>query len=297
MAEQQLSLPDIGHNSAVLRFVIFSSYGNDSCAVIQWAHEQKLEGVCVVYSDTGWAASDWRQRVEEKEAWARSLGFQTARTRGISFAELAREKSGFPTQRYQWCSYRLKIEPGMRWLAENDPDCRAVVLVGVRQEESAERSDFPAWLARSENHGGRVMLAPFATATSEARNVYLLRAGIDPLPHRSRECKCVNSNRTDMRFFTPEDVVDIRALEAEIGRPLFRPHRHMGATGIDEVMRWANSPRGKYTPPVGAPPLEDDGLPDENMLGCVRGWECGAALRDDEEIPAAPSHPEGREGA
>lgn len=262
------------------RFIIFSSYGNDSCAVIQWAHEQKLEGVCVVYSDTGWAASGWRKRVEEMEAWARSLGFITARTRSISFAELAREKQGFPTQRYQWCSYRLKIEPGMRWLEENDPDCRAVVLVGVRQEESAERSSFPSYLAKSENHGSRVMLAPFATATAAERDAYLTRAGIEPLPHRSRECKCINSNKSDMRFFTPEDIAEIRALEAEIGRPLFRPHRHMGASGIDEIMRWANSPRGKYTPLAGAQLAPaDDGLPDENMLGCTLGWECGASLK------------------
>lgn len=271
-------LPDaqtIGHNSNVLRFIIFSSYGNDSCAVIQWAHEQNLEGVCVVYSDTGWAASGWRQRVEEKEAWARSLGFRTARTQGINFAELAREKKGFPTQRYQWCSYRLKIEPGMRWLQENDPDCRAVVLVGVRQEESAERSDFPAWLARSENHGGRVMLAPFATATAAERDTVLARAGIVPLPHRSRECKCINSNKADMRFFTAEDIDDIRQLETEMGRPLFRPHRHMGAHGIDEMMKWAHSPRGQYRPPTDTQTTEDDGLPDEDMLGCTRGWECG----------------------
>lgn len=28
-----------------IRFVIFASYGNDSVALIQWAHEWKLEGV------------------------------------------------------------------------------------------------------------------------------------------------------------------------------------------------------------------------------------------------------------
>ena len=58
-----------------IRFVIFSSYGNDSCALIQWAHEWQLEGVAVVYSDTGWATVGWEARVTEKEAWVRSLGF------------------------------------------------------------------------------------------------------------------------------------------------------------------------------------------------------------------------------
>lgn len=46
-----------------IRFVIFSSYGNDSCALIQWAHEWQLEGVAVVYSDTGWATVGWEARI------------------------------------------------------------------------------------------------------------------------------------------------------------------------------------------------------------------------------------------
>lgn len=236
----------------MIRFVIFSSYGNDSVALIQWARENELEGVAVVYSDTGWASADWRQRVTEKEEWVRSLGFAAHRTHSIGFAELARRKKGFPTQRYQWCSYALKIEPGMRWLEENDPHKAAICVVGARRAEAADplstRARFPEYLVRSENHGGRMMLAPMVDWKSGDRDAYLLRAGVEPLPHRSGECRCINSNKADMRRFTETDVSEIEALEAEIGRPLFRPHRHMGATGIKEVIRWANSPRGKYEP-------------------------------------------------
>lgn len=263
--------PADGHNQPI-RFIIFASYGNDSCALIQWAHEMELDGVTVVYSDTGWAAAGWSQRVEKMEAWARSLGFRTDRTKSIGFMGLAAEKRGFPTQRYQWCSYRLKIEPGIRWLTENDPDRRAVCLVGVRQEESEDRASFPVWLVKSGNHGGRFMLAPFAEKTTEERDVFLRRAGIEPLPHRSRECKCINSNKTDLRFFTEEDIREIEAAEAAIGRPLFRPHRHMGATGIREMMKWAHSERGKYVPPMQPEPEPDDGLPDEDMFGCSKEW-------------------------
>lgn len=261
--------------NAPIRFVIFASYGNDSCALIQWAHEAELEGVVVVYSDTGWAASGWAQRVEKMEAWARSLGFRTDRTTSIGFMGLAHEKSGFPTQRYQWCSYRLKIEPAARWLEKNDPDKRAVCLVGVRREESDDRAGFPIWLAKSANHGDRFMLAPFAECTEAERDGYLRRAGIEPLPHRSRECKCINSNKTDMRFFTEEDIASIEAAEAEIGRTLFRPHRHLGATGIREVMKWAHSERGKYVPPARPPPDPGEDLPDESLFGCSKEW-CGS---------------------
>ena len=39
--------------------VLFCSYGNDSIALIQWAHERGLKGVTCLYSDTGWSARWW----------------------------------------------------------------------------------------------------------------------------------------------------------------------------------------------------------------------------------------------
>lgn len=274
----------IGHNSQRIRFVIFSSYGNDSCGLIQWAHENELEGVCVVYSNTGWAQRQWRERVEQMEEWVQSLGFMTARTSSIGFADLVREKKAFPVQQFQWCSYALKIEPGMRWLEENDPEKTAVCLVGVRQEESQERADFPPWLAKSANHGGRFMLAPFAHLTAEERNEYLKRAGIEPLPHRSMECRCINSNKEDLKRFTEEDIAEIEALETEMGftskgkpRTMFRPKRCMGAVGIREVVKWAHSERGKYRPPEGSyvDDTPDDVLNQGDLFNCQPGW-CGS---------------------
>lgn len=235
----------------MIRFVIFSSYGNDSCALIQWAHEWQLEDVAVVYSDTGWATKGWDARVAEKEEWVRSLGFAPYRTSSIGFRQLARKKKGFPTQQFQWCSYVLKIEPGMRWLDENDPNKSAICLVGARRDEAAPgpdttRAKFPEYLVRSENHGGRLMLAPMVDFDAPARDALLIRAGIIPLPHRSGECKCINSNREDMRRFAEDDILEIEDSEGEIGKNMFRPHRHMGAKGIRQVIRWALSERGKY---------------------------------------------------
>lgn len=237
-------------SNQLIRFVIFASYGNDSVALIQWAHEWALEGVTVVYSDTGWAAADWQARVAQMEAWVETLGFQHSRTTSIGFRDLARQKKGFPTQRYQWCSHRLKIEPAERWLRDHDPDARAICVVGVRHEEAAnatdDRAKFPEYLPKSANHGDRFLLAPFVKLTAADRDGFLTRAGVEPLPHRSRECRCINSNRTDFRGYTEADIEDIEQIEREVGKTMFRPHRHMGAKGIREVIRWANSERGKY---------------------------------------------------
>lgn len=272
---EQLSLLSRATTNAPIRFVIFVSYGNDSIALIQWALEQGLEGVAVVFTDTGWAADGWMDRVGKAEEWVHRIGFTPHRTSSIGFRQLARDKKGIPTQQFQWCSFILKIEPGRRWLEENDPDCRAVCLIGVRREESAGRADFPEWLIKSANHGGRMMVAPFATYTADQRDELIGRAGFDVLPHRSRECRCINSNRRDMQRFTDADWQAVAEVEASVGKTFFRPHRHMGAKGADEVRAWANSPRGKYRPPepmAGAVDLED-AEPEADLLG-VRDGKC-----------------------
>jgi 3'-phosphoadenosine 5'-phosphosulfate sulfotransferase (PAPS reductase)/FAD synthetase len=275
------------------RFVIFTSYGNDSVALIQWAHDQGLRDVVCVYSDTGWAARLWAERVEKLEAWTRGLGFRTARTSSIGFVGLARQKKAFPTQMVQWCSGILKIEPGERWLAENDPDKRAVCLVGVRREEGIDRKSFPIFNANSNSHGGRVMLAPMAEWTAETRDAFLVRAGVEPLPHRSMECfPCINSNKADLKLLAEDEerIAEIEALEIEMGikgprtkngkirGALFRPANRMGAVGIREVVKWAQSGKGKYRAPdtdefdaLLGDPVDDL---DEPQPGCEAGW-CG----------------------
>ncbi|WP_273728784.1 phosphoadenosine phosphosulfate reductase family protein [Brucella gallinifaecis] len=259
------------------KFIIFVSYGNDSIALIQYAHENNLKGVAIVFTDTGWSAEGWLERVEKGEKWAKSLGFKTYRTSSIGFEQLARNKKGFPTQRYQWCSYILKIEPGQRWLEDNDPECRAVCLVGVRRDESQDRAEFPEWLINSMNHGGRVLIAPFAQLNETERNAFIERAGWQVLPHRSRECKCINSNRADMKLFTEADWQSIESIENEIGKPMYRAKRHMGATGAAEVRKWANSKKGQYKSldPENRHDLFDfeDLPPEEDLLG--NSGKCG----------------------
>lgn len=271
------------------RFVIFSSYGNDSVALIQWAHEQGLRDVVVVFSDTGWAANWWAERVERLEFWVHSLGFYTDRTTSIGFRALALQKKGFPTQQYQWCSYILKIEPAERWLRENDPQARAVCLVGVRREEGPDRAEFPRYLLSSPSHGERVMIAPMADWSEDTRNTFIRRAGVEPLPHRSMECSpCINSNRADLQAVQEDDIAKAEAIETEMHetlgltrngkrRTLFRPHRHMGAVGVREVVRCANSPRGKFVPASGEIFDEDAAAREDaetGSAGCPAGW-CG----------------------
>jgi 3'-phosphoadenosine 5'-phosphosulfate sulfotransferase (PAPS reductase)/FAD synthetase len=244
----------------MLPYIISSSYGNDSIALIQLCHERQCEDVTIVFHDTGWARASWMDRVEAGERWAQSLGFKTDRTSSIGMAALVKQKKAWPRQGMQFCTEQLKIEPAMTWLDRNDPQRRAMCLIGVRRAESANRASFPEMVLNSANHGGRTVFAPMVNYTDEQRNVMVRRAGFEVLPHRSMECTpCINSNKADLRTLTEDEITAIERLENEMGftgkgkpRTMFRPYRHMGATGIRAVVQWAHSDRGKYDPTEGA---------------------------------------------
>ena len=249
-------------------YVLRASYGNDSVALIQWAKEEGLENVAVLYNDTGWASSSWPKRVAELETLARSYGFDCHRTLSIGFEALAREKQAFPRQGIQFCTSELKIQPTMRWLEEYDPLQMSVSLIGVRREESFNRRNYSEF---DFDLNGYMVWAPLVAYTTEERDHLLSRAGVTPLPHRSHECfPCINSNRKDILELSEERIDEIEKIEVSMGRTkngkprtLFRPYRYMGATGIREISRWAKSGHGKFE--------LDDG---NGSSGCEAGW-CG----------------------
>jgi len=228
--------------------VISSSYGNDSVAMIQWAQEQSLKDVSVVFVDTGWAAPGWLDRVKRMEEWVKSLGFAVVHLKSpTEFEELMVLKKGFPSQRYQWCSGTLKGLPFLTWIDEADTESKATVMIGKRREESQERADTPEFIESSEYHGGRKIWHPLYLHTEVMRDDLIFRAGHKVLPHRSKECSpCINANRDDMRQLTEEDIARVEALEAKVGKTMFRPKRHGGAKGIRKVIAWAYAERGQY---------------------------------------------------
>lgn len=252
------------------RYIVKASYGNDSLALIQWAHENGMRRVLVLFNDTGWARSDWMARVAEKEEWARSLGFSTARTFSEGLEGLVRRKKGWPRQGIQFCTAELKMAPTQRWLDENDPFRLATSLIGVRRCESANRASFPE---RQIDRDGVEVWAPLVDYSDDDRDALLARAGLEPLPHRSMECfPCINSNRRDLRELAQDEprITEIEAIEKSLGvtakgqpRTMFRPYRYQGATGIREIVRWAQSERGQFN--------LDDG---NGNPGCEAGW-CG----------------------
>lgn len=241
--------------------VISSSYGNDSVALIQWAHESNLPDVTVAYCDTGWAAPSWPKRVDRGEALAKRYGFETVRCKSLGMAELVRMKKGWPGNGLQFCTAHLKGLPFLQWIDEADPECKAVVLIGKRRAESEARKNTPEFIESSPHQGDRKIWHPLYAHTDEERNALLSRAGFEPLPHRSLECNpCVNANRSDFLRLTAGEIERVNDLEVEIGKPMFRPKR-FNAIGIHGVVVWAKDGRKRAT-------IEDEESECASLFGC-----------------------------
>ena len=234
-----------------------ASYGNDSIALIQWAHEHGLASRCeahVIYADTGWARKEWRMRVHAGESFARALGFRVHRTASVGFKNVVRAKKGFPRQGIQFCTQMLKVEPLAALCDEIDPARRATVLIGKRRAESANRANTQEFVASDPYNGGRGLWHPLYLHSDEDRNELVRRAGFRALAHRSDECwPCINANKGDLRRLEddPDRLAEIEAFEHEMGftskgkpRTMYRPYRYRGATGIRAMVRWANTDRG-----------------------------------------------------
>jgi 3'-phosphoadenosine 5'-phosphosulfate sulfotransferase (PAPS reductase)/FAD synthetase len=237
-----------GDTASQFKYALSSSYGNDSIAMIQWAREADLENVAVVFVDTGWSAPGWLDRVSRMESWVRSIGFHAAHIKPeIQFEELMEIKKGFPSQRFQWCSGLLKGIPFLNWIDEIDKDNSTIVMIGKRREESKERAKTPEFVESSVYHGGRRVWHPLYAHTASDRDELLARAGVDVLLHRSKECSpCINSNKSDLRRLNEWEINRTEALEAKVGKTMFRQKSHGNAKGIRRVVAWAYSEKGQY---------------------------------------------------
>lgn len=255
-----------------LRYVIFSSGGNDSIALTQFVLESGLENVAVVYSDTGWAADFWPERIENMKAWVTWLGFQFHQTESEGMVELIKRKSAWPRGgggKYQFCTLNLKQKPALEWLDVYDPLKQATCLVGIRREESRGRAHFPEYMPESENHGGRQLWAPLVRHKEVDRNALLERTPFEPLPYRSKECwPCVNANKKDLSLMDDSRTAYIEMLEQNLGinnkgnpRVMFSPKRHNGSVGIRAVVEDAKQSAARR------------GF-DEDEIICDGGW-CG----------------------
>ena len=249
--------------------IIFTSCGNDSVALLQWALEAKLENIVACYSNTQWAAGWWAERVKRVAKWVEDNGGEFVEIQSEGFENLVKRKKAFPANGMGFCSYILKIEPALKWLEEADPLKLATCYTGVMRLESERRKNWPTYLDQSPNHGDRPLHSPLAEMSLIERDALLDRAGFRVLGHRSMECSpCINATISDLQQLPKDDVQKVHELEVAMGvgersgkhKYMFRKHRMGGAEGIKQVVDRANHGGGDYSPMQG------------DLYGCDSGF-------------------------
>ena len=238
-----------------MKYLVASSFGNDSVALIQFMLNGGYD-FSVVYNDTGWARADWPARVKMFSDWLFSKGVTLHITKSIGMKELVKQKKGWPmpASAMQFCTGELKEKPTEMLLQKIDPDAELVIVTGRRREESQNRANLPLWQYDSAKHGGRDVWNPIAMLTERERDGLIIQAGFDVLPHSSMECyPCVCANKSDLAMLkqTPERISEIESLEIEMGftrngkpRTMFRPYRVGGGVGIRQAVQWGAGDRG-----------------------------------------------------
>lgn len=237
-------------------YVVKCSYGNDSIALLQFLFEfaplKQLGKVVVLYNNTGWATQWWPARVENGEKLALKMGFLPARTNCAGMESIVMEHGAWPDELRKFCTEELKIIPTLNWLRQNDPEGKAVMICGVRREESERRKLWPEFIENGIDEG-RSQWSPLVLFTEAQRNELIRRAGWIPLPHRSRECRCINANSRDLKTWSEEDIAEVEGIEARLSKKypgkikfMFHPAAKRGnPQGIREVINWAKTVKPK----------------------------------------------------
>ena len=224
-------------------YILRSNYSNNSMALIQWAHEQHLEDVSVVYVDTGWAAEGWLEHVSHSEEFVRALGFNVVHLKPVTpFDEVMEIKGGFPSRQHQWCALHLKGIPFLKWIEDIDPEGSATVLL-PKCKVDTNFSDIPEFIKSCEYNGERRVWQPLHNCNRQHRDELLTRAQIQPLQHPSLECApCINSSVPALRKLASSDIEKTAELEEELQTTLFPPQDCDGAIGIRAVVNWSKTP-------------------------------------------------------
>ncbi len=156
MSLQQEAVQDISaaFSDRARRWVIGFSGGKDSSAVLKlaWmalqAGASPAQEVLIVYCDTGveipvigdYVANTMRQL--QAEARAAGLPLKTVvaepEINDRFFVKVIGRGYPTPTNKFRWCTDRLRINPVQRILKATGP-MDAVVMLGIRNNESAER--------------------------------------------------------------------------------------------------------------------------------------------------------------
>lgn len=240
------------------------SGGKDSTAMALWLREQGIE-FRAVFLDTGWEHPITYEYIDELE---RHLDQPIERVRGPwTFEYLAVYKGCFPgTVLRRWCTDYLKLQPMVRWLAEQYEGAEVVVsAVGVRADESPARAGLPFVEPMRQAMDYVLEWRPLLRWTEQDVIDCHKKHKMTPNPLYLRGARrvgcwpCVKARKTELALLDEDRIARIEQLEAAVAessrlrgaaheRPpsmfSIKSHGKHRCTPIREIVEWARTSRG-----------------------------------------------------
>lgn len=219
--------------------VIIANYGNDSLALTAWARAQNLKDVYCLYADTGLAAPNWLERVDQAEAFVRTCGFTPVRLENsFDFALMLKERREFPTRKFQWCAAMLKGVHFVDWLETHDPLRKATVLLAHQRELSPKLKDLPEFVEVSPYYGDRRVWYPLYLHHEMMIQSLVTETPFAWIETRSLECDpCVNSDAWDLKRMSETVVQRACSLEHEVSGRFLETSVYQGDEDIFAAWR------------------------------------------------------------
>ncbi|TNF65569.1 MAG: hypothetical protein EP298_11500 [Gammaproteobacteria bacterium] len=247
--------------------VIIANFGDDSIALIQWASKQNLSNLQVLYVDTGWAASNWHQRISLVQNWLNRLEIPLHILKAnAGFETLVKDRKQFPSIRFQWCPGLLKGIPILNWLEENDEDESSIILLPHRRSMSQSQAMLEEYVYESEHYDDRVIWQPLFQHSQSERDYLINETSIPLLNHRSLECQpCIFSTKKDLINLEHQDIQKVKTLEDKIQQRMFNPNDYQGAQSINEVVVSLKNSQ----------PDDNENYYEKFALGCAWPYGCG----------------------
>ncbi len=252
-----------------MTLVIHANLSNESLALMEYlgGGGPKDGPIYIVYIHTGWAAQSWERRIQLTQEYARQKGFHWVELKDlVTFKDLALERKGFPTPKFQWCAALLKGIPLITWLDEQDPKAEWTICLPKRQ--ALQRQPLKEWIEESEFHGDRRVWHPLWKHSNEEAEALFKATGFPSHPGRSLECEpCVHASKLDLCRMGVEDIQKTAALEKAVGQPFFAAGQFGQSYTIIESIAWAKEQVKKE----GALPYNRDLF----GRGCADPFGCG----------------------
>ena len=206
-----------------MQHIIIGNFGNHSIAALQYLLEQSIAPIYFLYVDTGWAETDWEERVEAGKAFAEQHQVHFVKLQPPkNFEELVLDRKQFPSPKFQWCVSFLKALPIIDYLDEIDPGAEATIVSGKRKIDGRRFRLLEEFPDDDAYFDGRRLWNPLVEMQQNEFKALIERAGFEFLPYPAKACSpCIHNTATDLSRLSPLSQNRLSRLESELNEHMF----------------------------------------------------------------------------